>query len=121
MTDIIIFLKFQSFFAEVVQLTTEAGRFKRPSKTSPDQYSEIDDFFLNSLKPLSLKLFPWTRSLQIENPKMNGFCSKKKKIRLYKGLLKIYYIAKNFSSFIRRTAANESTLQSGFAQCDWRL
>ena len=45
MTDIIIFLKFQSFFAENVQLTTEAGRFKRPSKTSPDQFSEIDDFF----------------------------------------------------------------------------
>ena len=45
MTDIIIFLKFQSFFAEVVQLTTEARRFKRPSKTFSDQYSNIDDFF----------------------------------------------------------------------------
>ena len=39
--------------------------------------------FLNSLKPLSLKLFPWTLSLQMESPKMNGFCSKRTKIRLY--------------------------------------
>ena len=44
MTDIIIFLKFQSFFADVVQLNTEARRFKKPSKTFSDQYSKIGDF-----------------------------------------------------------------------------